>query len=183
MEPLWKTLRVSVTLTALAVFGACMGSPIMAWVQDRVTFEQKVLRSMPRASAAHRHATPKAAWEGTPLTVAAHEGNLEKVHSLLKGGAEVNAETGGWSAMEAAASRGHNEVVEALIEAGADVKGRLGRKALKLAVVEGHSDTAKLLIKSGVEVRGPAKNEYIPLAIRAGHPEMLAILHSADSAH
>ena len=180
MRWLWISSGVLLTLILVPANGASKDSPPAEATGGAETASQNESRSTPAAPAKSRKAVPKAGWEGTPLTVAAYEGNLTKVRALLKGGAEVNAETGGWSAMEAAASHGHTEVVKVLIEAGADVKGRLGRKALKQAILGGHSGTARALIASGVDVKGPAKNEFTPLAIRAGHPEMLAILHEAD---
>jgi hypothetical protein len=178
MKRQWVTLAMSVAWILVAACGVSETSALGAAVRGEDTTAQKDSGS----TAAPRKAGPNVGWAKNPLTVAAYEGDLERVRALVKSGAAINDETGGWSAMEAAANGGYTEIVKALIGAGADVKGRLGRKAMKHAIVGGHKETARLLIKEGVDVKGDAKKEFVPLAIRSGHPEMLAVLHEADGA-
>jgi hypothetical protein len=181
MKRQWVILAMTVAWILAAAYGVSETSVLGAAVRGEDVTAQK--DSKPTAApATSRKAGPNVGWAKNPLTVAAYEGDLERVRALIKSGAAINDETGGWSAMEAAANGGYSEIVKALIGAGADVKGRLGRKAMKHAIVGGHKETARLLIKEGVDVKGDAKKEFVPLAIRSGHPEMLAVLHEADGA-
>ncbi len=175
------TLAISVAWMLVAACAVNQIPALGAAVRGEGTTAQKDSGST-AAPAKSRKAGPNVGWPKNPLTVAAYEGDLERVRALIKSGAAINDETGGWSAMEAAANGGYTEIVKALIGAGADVKGSLGRKAMKHAILGGHKETARLLIKEGVDVKGDAKREFVPLAIRSGHPEMLAILHETDSA-
>lgn len=195
MKREWMTLWMIVTLVSLAAGGVSKALPLAGVVQGEDAAQEK--KGSPATAPAktqmvpphygvvdpskHRKAPRSVGWAKNPLTVAAYEGDIERVRVLLKQkDLDVNSEIGGWSAMEAAAHGGYTEIVKLLIDAGADVKGRLGRKAIKYTILGGHKETARLLIKEGVEVKGEAKKDLVPLTIRNGHPEMLPILFEAD---
>jgi ankyrin repeat protein len=59
--------------------------------------------------------------ENTPLTLAAHEGNLDMVAALLDAKADPNKAAGNDRPLHAACQQGHVAVVQRLIAAGADV--------------------------------------------------------------
>ncbi|KAK3369443.1 ankyrin repeat-containing domain protein [Lasiosphaeria ovina] len=96
---------------------------------------------------------------GSPLVMAAADGNTEVVELLLKSGADVNQvlQTGHYgSALAAAAASRNTKVVELLLKSGADVNqvlqtGYYG-SALAAAAASGDTEAVKLFLKSGAEV-------------------------------
>jgi ankyrin repeat protein len=91
------------------------------------------------------------------LVDAASSGNLQKVESLLKDGADIEASSmDGLTPLEAAAKSGHLPVVRYLIERGASVNGdgKSDRTALGLAIIYEHTDCAEYLAKNGGQLRG-----------------------------
>lgn len=131
-------------------------------------------------------ATPQ---QDVQLIVAARDGNLSKVKSLIDKGANVNAMFNavaasmfegynpknpgsadpkhilGMTALMVAAEEGYTDIAKALIDAGADVNMRKGGRndgytALMIAVENGHPAIVKLLIKAGADVN--AETGYYP---------------------
>ena len=91
----------------------------------------------------------------------AKQGNLEKVKSSIKQGADVNAKNSyGWTALIWSAREGHLEVVKYLIENGADIEAKDDDDwtALILSSSEGHLDIVKYLVEQGADVN--AKNKW-----------------------
>jgi ankyrin repeat protein len=77
------------------------------------------------------------------------------IRTLLKMGADVEAENKGRTALDWAAENGHEAVVGLLLEKGLDDDGRV---ALYWAAENGHEEAVGLLLKNGVDVN--AKDEY-----------------------
>jgi ankyrin repeat protein/Tfp pilus assembly protein PilF len=95
------------------------------------------------------------------LIIAAKNGNLTAVQTILANGADVNAKdtTNGATALMWASQNGHTEVVKCLLENGADVnvKDNNGRTALinAVAAIWGHTviaEIVQLLIEKGADV-------------------------------
>lgn len=86
---------------------------------------------------------------------AAKKGDFEKVETLLKQGAKVNAKNrSGNTALIQAAFGGKEEVVKLLLEYDAEVdgKGKNGGTALIWAASQGHMKVVKILIEHGAKV-------------------------------
>ena len=112
----------------------------------------------------------------TPLIIAAHNGHLNSVKTLLSYGADIEArgtikigdEVGdGCKPLWAAAAFGHLDVVKLLIEQNADVDGRTskGSTPLRAAAYEGHLDVVRCLVESGADVNARNVYESTPLIV------------------
>ena len=91
---------------------------------------------------------------GTPLSVAAYNGNADVVTSLLSRCAEVNGCYNGYreTALHAAAERGHETVVFSLLEHGADVNAQVsGMSAVYIASLKGHWNIVRTLVNFGAD--------------------------------
>jgi ankyrin repeat protein len=100
------------------------------------------------------------------LVEAAERGELDRVRSLLRKGADPNRRVGRWP-IESAAEDGHTDVVAALIEAGAevDVAGKKGTP-LQRAAQKGHHEVLVKLIEAGAELQ-PALRHIVWAATSA----------------
>ncbi len=91
---------------------------------------------------------------GVPiLCLAAREGNLHLVHTLLSAGASpsLQSEDRGYTALMDAVAGGHEGIVAALLSAGCDVeaKSKDGQTALVLAVGRHDVSAVRLLLEAG----------------------------------
>lgn len=89
------------------------------------------------------------------LIEAAKQGELEKVKSLLDGGADINGkDKNGFTALMWASSKGHLEIVKLLLDKGADINARHshGDIALIMASSEGHLEVVRLLLNNGSDI-------------------------------
>lgn len=89
------------------------------------------------------------------LLIAAQQGQLEKVATLLKSGVDPDStSTNSYTALAYAASRGHLDVMELLIANKANVNkaGRFFKTPLLVAVGSPHIDAVKLLISNGAKL-------------------------------
>jgi ankyrin repeat protein len=119
----------------------------------------------------------------TPLMYAARLGKLDMVKLLREAGAEINAGTGGRTALHWAGEFGHEEVVAYLLDQGArpGPRGANGPTPLMLACVRGHVRVALLLLDhmggQGLEARG-GYFTYTALyaAVRSGYERLVAQL-------
>jgi len=95
----------------------------------------------------------------TALMVAARDGHIQTIKSLLAAGADLNIQdTLGETALMKAASNGYQEIVQRLLESGADItlKNNFAQDAIAKAENMGHLEVLRmLLIYSGVNVEDP----------------------------
>ena len=93
---------------------------------------------------------------GTPLSVAAHNGNSDVVTWLLSRCAKVNGYHMGYqeTALHSAAERDHETVVLSLLEHGADVNAQVsGVSAIYFACLKGHWTSVQILVEFGADER------------------------------
>jgi cytohesin len=121
----------------------------------------------------------------TLLHMAAANGNLAKVRSLLLSGAQINArDQFGCTPLHRAANKGHIEIVRLLLEQGADAYAEEynGISALHLASFYGHLPAVSLLLQR-TDINVQDKDGYTPLflATRSQNVQMIAVLISKGS--
>ena len=134
---------------------------------------------------------------GTELLIAADRGELEKVKSLLKAGADVETRdtrerTKGCTPLLVAASVGHAPVVEALLDAGAEIEAVDNaadgqhvwrRPALVRAARAGALEVVRLLLARGARIESKDRrgSTALLLACESRHPEVAAELIRAGA--
>lgn len=87
-----------------------------------------------------------------PLIIASRGKNAAIVDILLKYGADINRDFGGWTALKEAASRGSLKVLQTLINNGAYIGNqnvKKGNSPLVLAVYDGSVEKVSALINAG----------------------------------
>ncbi|KAJ5466680.1 hypothetical protein N7539_009409 [Penicillium diatomitis] len=92
--------------------------------------------------------------QGSPLHVAARQGHLDIVRSILERGGPLEIlDASGMTPLSRAASAGRNEVVQFLIEQGAatNYPEKVTRTPLFRAAYGGHTETVELLLSQGAE--------------------------------
>jgi len=103
----------------------------------------------------------------TPLHQAAYWGNLEAGSTLLKFGADIEAQdTNGATPIHFAAEFGYPEMVRFLIENGANANCQqkyLGNTPLHYAASRAHFDVVEVLLKSGANPELRNKSNFTPL--------------------
>ncbi|MCP5145232.1 MAG: ankyrin repeat domain-containing protein [Gammaproteobacteria bacterium] len=118
----------------------------------------------------------------TPLQWAVYDGDTDRVKTLLKAGADVNATNNyGANAMQLAAEVADTRMLKLLLDAGAnaDSPNPEGQTALMLVARTGNVDAAKLLVKHGATVdarEGWGQQTALMWASARRHPEMMAYL-------
>lgn len=131
----------------------------------------------------------------SPLHKASKEGNIEKVHSIIASGTNINALDQGvfqYTALHYAARAGHTDILKLLLDNGAKVnaralaQGTVGGKRktwrsgtpLKEASAEGHIEVVKILLENGADVNIPDHLGTTPLISAAigGHNEIVKLL-------
>lgn len=106
-----------------------------------------------------------------PMYEAVQEGVIDKVQSLIEGGADINARgIFGHPPLNHAAASGHIDIVEYLISKGADVNGRDqdGCSPLHTAAFWGSKEISIILISNGAEINSKDKFGLTPLHAAAG---------------
>jgi hypothetical protein len=86
------------------------------------------------------------------MSIAIKSGDVTKVESLLKAGADVDAQDGGGdTVLIGAAMYGHVEIVKVLLQAGASVNAKniYDNTALSLAAEHGHPELIDILKEAG----------------------------------
>ncbi len=122
--------------------------------------------------------------------VAAGMGQIERVQSLLRQGAEVNSRApsagnvpAGGTAIMLAAARNHIEVVKLLISHGADVNQADEGEGTPLiySVWKGHKDIVALLLEKGADIYAKTRDGRTPLSVakQYGHTEIEKMLKAA----
>lgn len=123
----------------------------------------------------------------TPISAAAHKGNIHVMQLLIDAGAAVNSlNTSGSTALIQAAHFGHLDAVKLLLKnnATADFANGKGTTALMRASQEGHVDISRELIVASVDVN--RKNNEgmnaLMLASQRGHSDIVTLLIKAGAA-
>jgi ankyrin repeat protein len=122
-----------------------------------------------------------------PLNLAAYFGEMDRVRSLLSGGADVNQkDVAQYTPLHCAVLGDNREIVELLIDRGADIEARQcgNETPLFCACAWGYLEIAKLLIGEGAEVsaraghRGEKWYNLTPLHLAAlmGHTDVVQYL-------
>ncbi|MGH9199605.1 MAG: ankyrin repeat domain-containing protein [Vicinamibacterales bacterium] len=120
-----------------------------------------------------------------PVAEAAQQGDKDRVRSLLKQAADVNAAQGdGMTALHWAAMNGDAEMVDMLVYAGANIRAttRIGAYTpLYLASQRGNAAAITSLIKAGGDVKAGTINGTTPLMVAAMSGEVEAIKALLDA--
>ena len=121
------------------------------------------------------------------LIQAASGGDVQALATLLKGGADANAQDRPrYCAMEGAVYHGHTECVRLLIEHGADIHRHVfGHKntALGWAAIWGHTEIVRLLLEAGADAGAQNSFGETPLhcAAEKGHVDIIRLLLDRDA--
>jgi ankyrin repeat protein/outer membrane protein assembly factor BamB len=117
-------------------------------------------------------------WDDSNLVLAAGNGELEKVKTLLKNGAWADSrDVLGGTALNSAAANGREEVVRLLIASGAKLNAgeKAGKRtAIELAAYGGHASTVKTLLDAGAE-----PGEAVKIAVAQGHRDVVIVFKDA----
>ena len=122
---------------------------------------------------------------------AALMGQMDRVQSYLKQGADINSRTPpygnvppGLTALMGAAAENHIEIVKFLISQGADVNlaDEGGGTALIYAVWKGYKDIVAILLENDADVYAKTKDGRTPLSIakKSGHTEIEKMLKAMN---
>lgn len=117
------------------------------------------------------------------LVSQAYGGNIERVRSLIRQGASLEAVAfEAWTPLTAAAGQGHLTVVKELIAAGAHVNtpDGAGNTSLFHAVINGRTEVARFLLEKGGEINDWARTkQYVSEVVRKnGNPELIQLIES-----
>src|SRR5262245_18605033 len=130
----------------------------------------------------------KAALDGTtPLHRAVRADDLQKVDSLIRGGANAKAtDRYGITPLNLAAVNGNVAITKKLLDAGADPNAvdLTGETILMTAARTGKPDAIKLLIDRGADVNAldpEFQQNALMLAVRENHPEAMKVLIESGS--
>ena len=106
------------------------------------------------------------AGSGNALLSASAWGNERIVKLLLEVGADLNARTGGTTALQVAAYNGRDHVVALLLDSGADINAQDGEfgTALQAACYRGYEVVVRLLVDKGADINATGGYHGTPLA-------------------
>jgi ankyrin repeat protein len=133
--------------------------------------------------------------EGSPLTLASYDGNLERMAMYLEAGADVNLAMpeGGETALHMAAVKGKTEPVRLLLRAGGDPNCRAsagvptdmfnggvrlwGETPLHFAAAYGDREMVEAMLEAGADKAIPNAHGETPLAYAGRHQRPREILN------
>lgn len=119
-------------------------------------------------------------WGSTPVLLAAQQGQVDVVRTLLRAGAAPDGRGGAMTPLAAAALGGHTEVIKLLLASGAqtDTSTETGEPALLLAVRMNRLSAAAALLEAGasLKVHNRQGDGLVMVAITENFPEMLSLL-------
>lgn len=122
------------------------------------------------------------------LVIAARDGNLSMVQSLLEKGVSPDVrDSDGVPALMWASEGGHIEIVRLLLDKGADVNAKRikdGTTVLMETAEEGHTDVVKLLMERGAEVNAKRTKDGITALMEAAdkcHADIVRLLLDKDA--
>jgi len=121
----------------------------------------------------------------TSLHWAAKTGDVQRLGSLLSGGADVNSrDNDTWTPLHWAAHKGHKEAVELLISKGADVNStnKYGDTPLIEAAKGTNEELVELLLARGADVhaQGTFLNTALHWAAESGHKPIVELLINSE---
>ena len=143
---------------------------------------EKLIREHPE------HVNTTCGFYGTALHAASRMNHLKVVQSLLRNGADVNAQ-GRWghTPLLSSSESGHVEVVRWLLEHGADANAKDeddDLTSLHLAASEGHFDVVCTLLKHNADTNASEDTGWTPLHMASHHGRVdivrLLLNHGAD---
>jgi len=140
-------IHIMKTLLAFGLFGICM-----AWSACTLAQQGAPADASPAASPA----VDKTEAVIPEIQIAARDGNLGRVRSLIAAGTDVDAKNhNGRTALMSAVYFQNKAVIRELLGDGADVnvQDSSGRTALMIAVMSGSIDIAKALLAAGADVK------------------------------
>jgi ankyrin repeat protein len=117
--------------------------------------------------------------EQTALILAAVDGNIQIVRTLIALGVDVNVEGAAKAtALSRAAQFGHKEIVRILVEAGAIIEARntAGATALLIAAEAGHDVVIDVLVTKGADVNARNNPGTWPLQLAAASGNVKSVL-------
>ena len=118
------------------------------------------------------------------LLIAAQNGKIEEVRSLLAQATDVNVrDEYGWTPLLWAAMNGHTDIVRVLLVSGANpnTRNKYGWTPLMWAAGQGYGDIVRSLIASGARLNAQDRNGWTAImwAWDGKQTEIVAILRSA----
>ncbi len=105
--------------------------------------------------------------EISPIHAAAYLGDIEKVRTLTKEGADVNAKWNSDTPLCVAVDGGQMDIVELLIAKGADVNAGDDSTPLHMAAWHGSEEIARLLIDKGANIHAESSLGFTPVYFAA----------------
>ena len=125
-------------------------------------------------------------FDRTTLHVAAANGQVEIIRTLLAEGADIEEQRISFrTPLHYAAENGQTEAVRALLEAGANIEAQIFGlwTSLHLASRKGHAEVVKALLEAGanIEAQDPQQKAPLHLAAFCGHTEVIRALLKAHA--
>jgi uncharacterized protein len=122
----------------------------------------------------------------TQLLIAAQNGNIKEVRSLISQATDVNTrDEYGWTPLLWAAMNGNTDIVRVLLVSGANpnTRNKYGWTPLMWAAGQGYGEIVRSLIASGARLNAQDRNGWTAMmwAWDGNHQEAIAILRSVAS--
>lgn len=153
---------------------------------DTASLHRRVTDSIKDSGASVTTLYPNASSEEEVLVIAAGEGDIDTVRTLLKKGVEANVSVqDGVTALMAVCTTSHVNVAEALLDAGADPNGKDDRGVTPLmgAAFSNQVSMVRLLLYRGGDIRARSNEGFTAsdLAANQGHSQVMKLLQQAPA--